>query len=168
MAAGITYTPLATTTLGSAASSVTFSSISGSYTDLVLVIMEKIDNSSASFLGMRFNSDTGSNYSVTRVFGNGTSATSDRYSSQTSMDILFPNVNTDTAFSISFVNIMNYSNATTYKTALNRWGSNTYTLAGVGLWRSTSAITSISLGHFASAFNIVAGSTFSLYGITAA
>jgi hypothetical protein len=33
----ITYEPIATTTLGTAAASVTFSSISGAYTDLVLV-----------------------------------------------------------------------------------------------------------------------------------
>ena len=37
MAAGATYEPIATNTLGSAAASVTFSGISGSYTDLILI-----------------------------------------------------------------------------------------------------------------------------------
>ena len=37
MAAGNTYVALATQTLGSATATVTFSSISGAYTDLVLV-----------------------------------------------------------------------------------------------------------------------------------
>ena len=66
------------------------------------------------------------------------------------------------------VSINNYSNATTYKTVLWRDNSNTYVAAQAGLWRSTSAITSITLSTNSSATNFASGSTFSLYGILAA
>jgi hypothetical protein len=59
-----TYEKIATTTLGSTTATVTFSSISGAYTDLVLVerLVKSITGGS---LQVRFNSDTGTNYSAT-------------------------------------------------------------------------------------------------------
>jgi hypothetical protein len=62
---------------------------------------------------------------------------------------------------------MNYSNTTTNKTALIR-GNNAalFTDATVGVWRSTAAITSITLASDGAAFD--SGSTFNLYGIAAA
>jgi len=62
---------------------------------------------------------------------------------------------------------MNYANSTTNKTVLSR-GNNTgnHTIAYVGLWRSTAAITSMLLGTTGSTW--MAGSTFTLYGIKAA
>ena len=164
MAAGSTYTPIATTTLGSAQASVTFSSISGSYTDLVLVCWVK---TSSNDIGLRiqFNTDTGSNYSVTQLYGNGTSAASNRQSSQTS--IRWAN-NLATSGGIGIANIQNYSNATTYKTMISRGGYATYGAnTTVGLWRSTSAITSIKVFDEDS-LSMASGSTFSLYGIAAA
>jgi hypothetical protein len=63
---------------------------------------------------------------------------------------------------------MNYSNTTTYKTWLSRSGaSDRATEALVGLWRSTSAITTIALSIDAGA-TYSTGSTFTLYGIAAA
>lgn len=159
MAAGKTYTPLATTTLSSAASTVTFSSISGSYTDLVLVIAGTANTTTA--FDVTFNSDTGSNYSATRLTGNGSTATSIRSTSGTNMPLGY----ITTTQSVSVIQIMNYSNTTTFKTAIARGNAaDTLTNAIVGLWRSTSAITSISFagGSFQP------GSTFTLYGIAAA
>ena len=72
MPAGSTYTPLSTTTLGSAQATVTFSSISGSYTDLVLV-MNTIGTSAGGDVQVQFNSDTASNYSCTILYGTGLS-----------------------------------------------------------------------------------------------
>ena len=62
---------------------------------------------------------------------------------------------------------MNYSNATTYKTAISRFGSSTYVVATAGQWRSTSAITTVSLKAGTSG-TFTSGSTFTLYGIQAA
>lgn len=162
-----TYEPIATNTLGSAQATVTFSAITGTYTDLVLIFTPAATTGNPD-INLQFNSDTGSNYSVTSLSGNGTSATSTRASSQTAIKIN-QTATLDGSLNNSnyLVNINNYSNATTFKTVLtrsNRAGSGTD--ASVGLYRSTSAITSIDVKTSSSTF--LAGSTFTLYGIKAA
>jgi hypothetical protein len=163
-----TYEPIATTTLGSATNSVTFSSISGSYTDLIL-ITSTVGSGTASIplIKVRFNGDTGSNYSYTRVYGYGTSSTgSDRSSSTTSMEINDPGNYFNTQITC-IAQIQNYSNSTTYKTMLARSGEQgNAVIAYANLWRSTSAVTSITI--FTPAQNFNSGSTFTLYGIKAA
>jgi hypothetical protein len=162
MAAGSTYTPIATTTLGSAAPTVTFSSISGSYTDLILVA-DTVNASGADNFLLNFNSDTGSNYSVTRLNGDGSSATSSRGTSQTILQC----GQVYSTRSNTIVQIMNYSNSTTYKTTITRQNNAANAvMANVNLWRSTAAITSILIST--SSYNFSAGSTFTLYGIAAA
>jgi hypothetical protein len=165
-----TYEPIATQTLGSAAATVTFSSISGSYTDLVIVSNLGIASNQYPFI--RFNSDSGNNYSTTDLYGNGTSALSSRaYITQAQIWISL-DVPASTGIETNFiVNLQNYSNSTTYKTALSRFNATAYgTTATVGLWRNTAAITSITIGGFGSgsAWNLASGSTFTLYGIKAA
>lgn len=163
MAAGSTYTPIATTTLSGSTASYTFTSIPSTYTDLVLVIMAA--NSTGSNFEVTFNSDTGSNYSRTQLAGNGSSATSARESNYTSYRTLSTPSGTST-YAIATFNIMNYSNTTTYKTLLDRGGyASDQTYAQVGLWRSTAAINSIRL---LTGSNLSAGTTFTLYGIQAA
>lgn len=163
----ITYEPISTTTLGSAAASVTFSSISGSYTDLVLICQVQRSTATGTYLQMRFNSDSGSNYSTTFLFGNGTTAGSWRDSNRTDINLDYYAAPQNNSWSIRNISIMNYSNTTTYKTVLNRANDATQgTDAGVHLWRSTSAITSLVLTMPSN--NFVTGSTFTLYGIKAA
>lgn len=154
-----TYEKIATTTLGSAQATVTFSSITGSYTDLIL-----IGNGSASAgvtLGVRFNSDTGNNYSNTNLYGSGSSVISGRDSNIS--QAYFTNWYTTFDGTIN-MNIQNYSNSTTYKTAIVRGGNaSNFVWATALLWRNTSAITSIQLRADGTTFSI--GSTFTLYGI---
>lgn len=161
-----TYEPIATTTLSNGTTqSVTFSSISGSYTDLVLVCSASNATSARNLL-LRLNSDTGTNYSNTRIFGDGSAAYSDRDTSTTYMYIGI-NGNSTTDFTTHIINLQNYSNSTTYKTAIARSSYATaYVDSYVGLWRNTSAITSIEITT--GAVNWRSGSTFTLYGITAA
>ncbi len=162
-----TYTPIATTTLSSAAASVTFSSISGSYTDLILV--SNLGGSvSGEAVRIQINSDSGSNYSYTAMRGNGTSATSERATSATSLRISTGvGVTTNTSDMTIITNLQNYSNTTTFKTLISRAGQAANgTESSVGLWRSTSAINAIQVSNTNG--NIVAGSTFTLYGILAA
>jgi len=155
-----TYSPIASQTLGSATSSVTFSSIPQGYTDLVLVIAG--NNSSSTYSPyIQFNGDTGTNYSITNLYGTGSAAASTRSSSTATA--YFGSLGATQGNAI--VQIQNYSNSTTYKTALiriNDAGFRVY--ASVMLWRSTAAITSLTVfnespGTFAS------GTTFSIYGI---
>jgi hypothetical protein len=158
-----TYEPIATTTLGSAASSVTFSSIPGTYTDLI-VVMNYANSTGLADVYFQFNGDTGSNYSRTQLFGTGSAAGSNRGTNETA----FNGVGyVGTTWSQSISHIMNYSNTTTNKTILVRNdGTSNLVMANVGLWRNTSAITSILIGY--STNNFIAGSTFTLYGIKAA
>jgi hypothetical protein len=163
MAAGNTYVPIAEQTLGSSASSITFSSIPSAYTDLVL-IMNGVLNNTNTYYVMYYNGDsTLTNYSSTGVYGNGTSALSERngyiklgYSGSATVPVT------------SIINIQNYSNTSTYKTNLMRFANtNDNTYAGVGLWRNTAAINSITIySYYGGSFNT--GATFSLYGISAA
>lgn len=160
-----TYTPIASITLGAAASSVTFSSIPQTYTDLVLIINAGLTTGEAD-ASLRFNSDTGTNYSRTVLYGNGTSALSAR------------NSNSDTIITIQFgalsngpltkIEIMNYSNTTTNKTVLQRAGyASSIVALTAGLWRNTAAITTIDVGNRGGTTYVV-GSTFNLYGILGA
>ena len=162
MPAGSTYTPIATTTLGSAAASYTFSSIPSTYTDLVLVYAGTGDNGD---LYLQFNGDTGANYSVTNLYGNGTSAGSNRGSNNSVSYV--PGLIRSTQPSSPITHIMNYANTTTYKTFIARAGSADYeVMARVGLWRSTAAITSIAIKNTGG--NLNSGSVITLYGIASA
>jgi hypothetical protein len=164
MAAGSTYTPIATTTLTGSSNTLTFSSIAGTYTDLVIASSASMPSSDDAFL-VQFNSDTGSNYSTTFVYANGTTTYSGRITSSTST---VQGRAGNATFGTSYIQFQNYSNTTTYKTVLSRGGSASgLVVAYVGLWRSTAAITSIKLTS-ESGNNFSNGSTFTLYGIAAA
>jgi hypothetical protein len=168
MAAGSNYTPIATTTLGSAAASYTFSSIPSTYTDLVLVANYGSATTTQS-IEMRVNGDTSAstNYSWTWIFGNGTSASSSRESSGNR--ILFGQIGTSatTTDNNSIFHFMNYANTTTNKSIIGRFNTVERGVAAiVNTYRSTTAISSISM--FTQAGNFNAGSTFTLYGIASA
>lgn len=161
MAAGNTYVALATQTLGSAAASVTFSSIPSTYTDLVLVI--NYTAGTAAKVSFRLNGDSGSNYSRITVDGTGTGTASDLTSNNT--EAIVSRFNATTSRSNIILQFMNYSNTTTYKTTLTRSSdASSNVVAGCNLWRSTAAITSIVVTQS----DFSTGSTFSLYGIKAA
>ena len=156
-----TYEPIATTTLTSNQASVTFSSISSGFTDLILVISAYQSGGTA--CEVQVNSDTASNYSRTGMYGTGTTAGSFRNSNVTNSYLTLG----DAATGNAIVHFMNYSNTTTYKTWIHRENFPTgATYAAVSLWRSTSPITSILLDAGAQPW--VSGSSFTLYGIKAA
>jgi len=150
------------TVSGTSTTSVTFSGISGTYTDLVVIANIAETPSLGSFV-FRVNGDSGTNYSTTYLDGNGSAASSGRYTSQSTGYLTYEGVGT--GFGTYILNFMNYANTTTYKTVIARASNAANSAeATVSLWRNTSAITSITLysgQYFAS------GSTFSLYGITA-
>jgi hypothetical protein len=169
MAAGKTYEPIATTTLGSAQTQITFSSIPSTYTDLVLVSNLSIVGYVASMY-LRFNNDGTATYSNTRLYGDGSSAASDRPSTpQTEMYVGIVGAGSAPE-SVVITNIQNYANATTKKTVLSRGNSPAnYVSAIVGLWSSTAAINRIDIYfRLVGTDTAAAGSTFTLYGISAA
>ena len=164
-----TKVPLASFTLSSAVYGVTFDSISQSYTDLMIVmnLRDTSSNTGNTDVYMNFNNDFGSNYSNTQIYGNGTSAVSNRLSSQryAYAASMVPGGTDSGTFNTSVINIMSYSNTTTYKTLLTRTGlANSLTAARVNLYQSTSAISTITI-TCETATTFASGCTFSLYGI---
>jgi hypothetical protein len=160
-----TYTPLQSVVLTSATSNITFSGIDQTYTDVVIVVQAAVTSGSVA-LRMQFNSDTGANYSSTWLSGTGSAAISSRTTGTTYMKIdEYSGMNTTLGGGLNTINVMNYSNATTFKTALTRPSRADLGVDAVaGLWRNTAAINSITLLTSSSTF--VAGSTFDLYGIS--
>lgn len=162
MPAGVSaYVPLANVTLGADASTVTFSSISGSYRDLVLVL----DSKGAGFAPqIRFNNDSSSNYGWLYMGGTGTGTAANLANSVTQFNL--GNFVTFANPSLAIFNIMDYSVTNKYKTVLNRIDIPANgTSAWAMQWANTAAITSIQL--FAAAGSYAAGSTLSLYGVSA-
>jgi hypothetical protein len=166
MAAGSTYTPIATTTLGSAAASYTFSSIPSTYTDLVLISNFQTNTGSVTTYQMYFNGGSSGAYSYTRIYGDGTNASSSNANTTTNIQgigIIDPS-----AWNTNIANVMNYANSTTNKTVLARTNSSgTYLGAYVMKWNQNTAITSLTVNILSGA-SFSTGATFTLYGIAAA
>jgi len=166
MPAGPTYEKIATTTLGSASTPITFNSITSAYTDLRLVVVVT-STSSATNVQVQFNSDTGTNYSSTYLNGNGTAAASGRNTSATNIQFTDVTATSTTVPQMYTLDIFSYAGST-FKTALGT-SSQDYNGSGssasiVGLWRSTSAINSITI-KTSGAPTFSTGTTATLYGI---
>jgi hypothetical protein len=156
-----TYTPLATVTLGTTASSVTFSSIPATYRDLIL-ISRPIATSGTIEGYLRFNSDTGSNYSRVIMFGTG-SSTGSNAATDTNIGLVDA---ITSGTNIASIQIMDYSATDKHKTCLGRRSFPTDSVAAAAYrWANTAAITTVSIT--ASASTYAAGSTFNLYGVIA-
>jgi hypothetical protein len=161
MADTATEIPIATNTLGSAANTLTFSSIPQTYTDLVLVC-NNLGTVGGDDTAIRFNGDTATNYSDTLLYGSGSVAGSGRHSA-----VAFGRIGyaSSTGWGTVIANFQNYSNATTYKTVVSRSSLAAYEVDILCcMWRSTAAITSIEVKTTAGG-NFAAGSIFTLYGI---
>lgn len=161
-----TYEPIATTTLSSAATNITFSSISSTYTDLHIVLVAK-GTVSGNDIELTFNSST-TGYSRTRLIGNGTTASSSRQTSTTRI-LVNNNGISSTQFNLIEIDVFSYAGSTNKAVlASSSEDENSSGVTGrvVGLWSNTSAITSLKLA--VGADNFAAGTTATLYGIKAA
>jgi hypothetical protein len=163
-----TYEPIASQTLGSAASTVDFTSISALFTDVILVCSYSMTTNTNGNIRVGNGSiDTGNNYSETILYGNGSTAGSTRRSNISSKLLFNANSQGASVQTLSLFYFQSYANGNVYKTILAEESSPSTLGAyrSVGLWRSTSAIDCI---RATSTGNFSAGSTFSLYGIKAA
>jgi hypothetical protein len=159
-----TYEKIASTTLGSSAGTITFSSIAATYTDLRLVLVGTTDSDAV--VRLRFNSDTASNYSNTFLYGDGANAASSRSTSQTFANLSFGADFRSAQPGFISTDIFSYAGST-FKTLLSNEcldlnGSGTVN-PSVSLYRSTAAITTITLSTSTSTF--AAGFTATIYGI---
>jgi hypothetical protein len=159
-----TNTPIYSTTLSATATSVTFSNIPSTFTDLVLVVNGSF--SGTDYLNLQFNGDTTTSYSDLPFRGNGSAASAGAASSRA-----FIWTNTEASANSRFMcrsNIQNYANPNINKSVLSRGDSTTgYVAVNIGTWRKTEPITSIRV-YGLSGNNFTVGSTFTIYGIKAA
>lgn len=159
-----TYEPIATYTLSGSTNLVTFSSIPQTFTDLILVASY---SGTSTGLNIYPNGDSSSNKSATVIRGNGSSYESLSASSIAFRDYWTTVTNSSGEFTVSIVHFNNYSNSTTYKTALVRRSvTSAYVEALINTWQSTAAITQLQI--YSASGNYVSGSTITLYGIKAA
>ena len=169
----VTYEAIATVTLTTPTNSVSFTSIPATYTDILLVMSFTETTAATNTNGyFTFNTDTynsQTNYSFTRLEGNGSVATSTRSSNTGS--IFWGYDVSGSVFTTTLCNIMNYSNTNTNKTILMRQSNASEgSITQVGLWRNTSAINAINIYGsdqvgVPTADPFSTGSIFTLYGI---
>lgn len=172
-----TYTLIEAKTLGSTTSSVTFSSIPQTYTDLKLVWSGRQSRNvyTAAYTLVQFNSST-SGYTYITLQGEGSgSPASQTQAGLTTDGIVIGGVdndnNTANSFGSNEMYIPNYTSAN-YKSVSGEGGSEqnatgVLMLFTAGLWSNTAAITSITLKPWVGTyFDWLANSTFYLYGIS--
>lgn len=150
-----TYLSLATLTLTSASATVTFSSIPATFRDLIVVC--NFSGSTAAQMILRFNGDTGANYSGVFMSGSPSGAVSGTLTN------FFTNIRTSQNATI--LQVMDYSATNKHKTTLIRANNGDFgeVAAQATRYASNSAITSVAL--LTNAGTISIGSTFSLYGV---
>jgi len=173
MPAGVSaYVPLANLTVATTAASVTFSSISQSYKDLVLVVMSR--DTAASVVTTQFlrvnNVSSGSLYHSVFMQGSSGGATSSQSNSQNEWGIGFSagSLASSGIYTTNIYNFQDYSSTDKQKVVLARNNaadaSNGGTRATALRYADTAAITTINV---LPATTFAAGSTFALYGVSA-
>lgn len=161
-----TYTPLANITLASSASTITFSSISQAYKDLIIVT-SLVSSGTYASSSMRLNGDTGSNYSYVYAVDGPSS-----FAGTTTAQGLFWSGFASGGNVTTILQVMDYSATDKHKTTLARMNKFDSEANNVGMaafrWASTSAVTSFSIyssGTYGNPF--AAGTTVALYGVAA-
>lgn len=169
----VTYKLIQTVTVGSGgASSIDFTSIPQTYTDLAVFISGRTNQSATtSNLLLQFNSDTATNYNSIDLWGNGSAVQNDNAFSASYIyagPMLSGSVSTASIFGNVFAYIPNYTGSNTKSVTIDGVtednSTTRYTVFCAGRWSGTSAISSIKIFSGGSA-NLVQYSSASLYGI---
>jgi len=161
------YDSIATVTVGAGgASSIDFTSIPSTYQHLQIRSLS-LQSSANQDIQMQFNADTGNNYSLHYLYGQGASALS---ASGANTPFIYVAFNAgDTTYPVaSVVDILDYKDTNKYKTTrtlsgFDRNGPGGYIIFNSGNWRNTAAISSVKI--YPSAGNFNQYTQFALYGI---
>ena len=165
----MTMTLIQTVTVGAGgASSIDFTSIPGTATDL-LVVCSLRNTTNESGIRLRFNTDTGSNYPYRMLYGNGASATSETGTTTgiATYSAAYLSATANTYGNISFY-IPNYAGSTNKSVSVDGVSENNATTAyqalTAGLWSNTAAITTVKVTAWSGTW--AENSTASLYSVT--
>lgn len=159
-----TYEPISSIILNTDIAEVSFTSIPSNYTDLVCTVSGRY--SGVSNMRIRFNSDSGSNYSYIILSGStGMESLRGSNTGVTQADYYAALGTTNPGNAV--INIFSYTNTNIFKPILMSSGSvDTAIHRNSGLWRSLSVVTSINFVNGGN--NYKAGTVFNLYGIRSA
>jgi hypothetical protein len=168
------YESIATVTAAGGETSLTFSSIAGTYKSLQMryIGMDNSGGTSAGALKIRLNSDAAANYTEHQLRGNGTTAVASGVTSRNElrMDYGVTQSGSTSTFAVGLMDLVDYANTTKYKTMRGFGGQDKngtgFIVLSSGLWLNTAAVTTIQVLPESSAF--AAGTTFALYGIKGA
>lgn len=145
--------------LASPASTITFSSITNTYRDLMIVFNGGVTARTGQYL--EFNGDvTNANYSNVYGVGSGAGASSGNAANRICAEVIENDANNN-----AIIQILDYSTTNKHKTSIIRVNNSTVNGTEIRAyrWANTAAINSISL--VATGTTWIAGSTFYLYGI---
>ena len=171
-----TYEPIATTTLGSAASSYTFSSIPNTYTDLRVVVYWKLDV--AYYPSIRLNGNSSAVYSYITLNGNASAISTQKDTGKTEARLTTGKQTSNVNPALVTFDILNYNDAV-HKTIIGTNANNRNGTDAVGpgfvsvdimRWANTSAVTSVTIlgDSVYTPNNLAAGTIATLFGIKAA
>lgn len=167
---------IATVTVGSGgASSITLSSIPGTFQHVQLRYLLRFTGTTYNddFATMQANSSGGTAYAAHELYGNGSAAGANAFTSRADMVIQnVPTANrTASVFAGGVIDLLDYTSTSKNKTARMMVGydSNGAGIISVisGLWANTSAVTSLTLSPSGTAGNFAQHSTVALYGVRA-
>ena len=166
------YDSLATVTLSTTASSITFSGIPSGYKHLQIRGFNQTNRSDSNrdSLKMRFNLDTATNYSYHVLTGDGATASAQAGATQAFIEVDWTSSSLANAnlFGTQIIDILDYANISKHKTSRTLGGNDTNGTGNVSLnsgsWRNTAAITTIELLPYVGT-TFSAYSSFALYGI---
>lgn len=170
--AGGGFEAIASATGTGSSNTITFTSIPSNYQHLQLRWTSRVATT-FSTVRIRFNSDSGSNYTLHDLVGGGSSASASGSTSQTSGYLGFsPGTSyLSNTTSVGIVDIHDYASTTKNKTLRNFSGFDTNGNGTVyltsGLWINTNAIDTITIINAASS-NWTTATQFALYGIKGA
>lgn len=166
----VTYKKIASVTVtGATAANMEFTSIPGTYTDLIILVSARGNDTVfvSRTLEITFNNNT-SNRSSRRLLGSGSAASSASFASNIYGGQIPTATSTSSTFGNNFIYIPNYAGSANKSYSADGVGENNATEAyqslWAGLWSNTAAITSIQL--FPDVGSFVTNSTATLYGIS--
>ena len=166
------YDSIATTTVSSPVSSITFSSIPATYTHLQIRGIAR-NSAAANDILLRFNSDSGSNYAWHVLRGDGSSATAAAVATTTGIElgVIVYSGQTASVFANFVIDVLDYANTNKYKTLRVLNGADVngtgYVTFGSGFWQSSTAVSTITLTLGGSG-DFTQYSSLALYGIKGA
>ncbi len=168
-----TFIKIAAVTVGAGgASSIDFTSIPATYTDLCVKLSTRRSDTTEGYLSLRFNANSGSNYSNRTIRGTGSAASSSNDGSATYLDfwVIDGTGYTANTFASTDIYIPNYAGSANKTVSAENVAENnqttTYMQITAGIWAQTAAINQVTFyAAGAPSGTFAQYSTATLYGI---